>query len=191
MLLKGFFMHINYLNQPLKQKQTGLTFIEVMVALIILVTGILGAVALQATAKQGSFNAMQRSIASSLVQDIIERMRNNNSLTLESYEGKFGNNNATAAAACDENNPCGPAAMVNRDLFEWEQALMGANIVNGVNNVGGLSGAMGCIVHTSNAVVVTVSWQGRTEMSDAKKIDTCGVSGDKKRRQVTAEVFIF
>ena len=57
------------------RKHQGMTLIEVMVALIILVLGILGAVGMQATAKQGSFDAMQRSIASSLAQDIVERMR--------------------------------------------------------------------------------------------------------------------
>ena len=59
-------------------KQKGMTFIEVLIALVIMVTGILGAVAMQATAKKGSFDAMQRSLASSLAQDIIERMRSNN-----------------------------------------------------------------------------------------------------------------
>jgi len=173
-----------------KNKQYGLTFIEVMVALFILVTGILGAVALQATAKQGSFDAMQRSVASSLAQDIIERMRNNDPLALESYEGNYGNNNATVTAVCDENNLCNPVTMANRDLYEWEQLLMGADVVNGSNNVGGLSGVTGCIVHTSNAVKITISWQGKTDMKDAKKVDACG-SSDTKRRQITTEVFIF
>jgi type IV pilus assembly protein PilV len=183
-------MVINHLKQTFKYKQLGLTFVEVMVALFILVTGILGAVALQATAKQSSFDAMQRSIASSLTQDIIERMRNNDPLALEVYEGNYGNNNASAAAVCDENNLCNPANMANRDLFEWEQAIMGANVLNGTTNVGGLVGVVGCIVHTNNAVVVTVSWQGKSELKDAKKVDNCG-TGSNNRRQVTAEVFIF
>ena len=54
-----------------------MTFIEVLIALVILIMGILGAVAMQATAKKGSFDAMQRSVASALAQDIIERMRGN------------------------------------------------------------------------------------------------------------------
>ena len=64
------------------KSQKGMTFIEVLVALLILVTGILGAVAMQATAKKGSFDAMQRSVASALAQDILERMRSNDSTAL-------------------------------------------------------------------------------------------------------------
>ena len=59
-----------------------MTFIEVLIALVILIMGILGAVAMQATAKKGSFDAMQRSVASALAQDIIERMRGNDATAL-------------------------------------------------------------------------------------------------------------
>lgn len=71
------------------KSQKGMTLIEVLVALVILVTGIFGAVAMQASAKKGSFDAMQRSVASALAQDIIERMRSNDSdvLILENYQG--------------------------------------------------------------------------------------------------------
>ena len=70
-----------------KTQQCGMTFIEVLIALVIMVTGILGAVAMQATAKKGSFDAMQRALASALAQDIIERMRSNDATTLANYAG--------------------------------------------------------------------------------------------------------
>ena len=69
------------------QRQNGMTFIEVIIAMVILVVGILGAVAMQASAKKGSFDAMQRSIASALAQDILERMRSNNAGALNLYNG--------------------------------------------------------------------------------------------------------
>ena len=77
-------------------KQQGMTLIEVLVALFVLVTGVLGAIALQTNAKQGSFDAMQRSLASALAQDIIERIRSNNAdaVILEGYEGIYGINAA-------------------------------------------------------------------------------------------------
>ena len=80
------------------KKHYGMTFIEVLVALFILVSGILGAVAMQHTSKKGSFDAMQRSLATTLAQDIIERMRSNdaNTTILNQYVGTYGNEERTA-----------------------------------------------------------------------------------------------
>ncbi|MCI2283138.1 type IV pilus modification protein PilV [Colwellia sp. MSW7] len=77
--------NFNANNKKSTKKQRGMTFIEVLVSLFIMVTGILGAVAMQANAKKGSFDAMQRSLASSLTQDIIERMRSNDFNTIGAY----------------------------------------------------------------------------------------------------------
>lgn len=175
-----------------KTQQSGMTFIEVLIALVIMVTGILGAVAMQATAKKGSFDAMQRALASALAQDIIERMRSNDATTLASYAGTdYGSALDVEPNRC--NNPaavCAPGAMVTNDKYEWELALMGADVLKGTQYAGGLTGATGCIVVSNiNEVSVTVSWQGRTGISDSST-GTCGTSGDK-RRQITIGAFIY
>lgn len=177
----------------MNHKQSGMTFIEVLIALFIIVSGILGAVAMQATAKKGSFDAMQRSLASALAQDIVERMRNNDATTLALYAASspYGTGKITNPPTCNSDAAlCTPAQMVTHDLFGWEQALMGANVLNGENNVGGLLDAVGCISQTNNAVTVVVSWQGREDIADASKVDGCG-SGAGKRRQVVVEAFIY
>ncbi|MGB2708457.1 MAG: prepilin-type N-terminal cleavage/methylation domain-containing protein, partial [Pseudoalteromonas nigrifaciens] len=46
-------------SHPIKRRK-GFTLIEVLIAFIILSFGLLGAVALQAKAKQASFDSMQR-----------------------------------------------------------------------------------------------------------------------------------
>ena len=184
------------------RQQLGMTFIEVLVALVILVTGILGAVALQATAKQGSFDAMQRSLASSLAQDIIERMRTNDSSNtatnvLSSYDGDgYGSLNlAVPSVRCDAiGSLCTSAQRVTNDLYEWEQTLKGSDVKSASSsNVGGLTGAQGCIDIVGNAATVTISWQGRTATSDGaanNAIKQCGTSGSK-RRQILIQAFIF
>lgn len=175
-----------------KSSVQGMTFIEVLIALFIMVTGILGAVAMQATAKKGSFDAMQRSLASSLAQDIIERMRGNNSDTLASYSAlsPYGSGKIISSPACNSlATACTPAQMVTHDLYGWEQSLMGAGSVNGTNNVGGLVGGIGCLTVNGNAVTVVVTWQGKAEYKDAKKADACGTTSTK-RRQIVVEAFI-
>jgi type IV pilus assembly protein PilV len=181
------------------QQQHGMTFIEVLIALVIIVTGILGAVAMQATAKKGSFDAMQRSLASSLAEDIFSRMRANaptlpvaNALAvLATYSANdYGSGNyPEPAERCKTNTAvCGAAQILANDQFEWESALMGSNVTYAGNNVGGLIGATGCINVVGNNVTVVVSWQGRQEISDAAR-NVCGNAGTK-RRQVILQGFI-
>lgn len=186
------------------KKQQGMTFIEVLIALVIMVTGILGAVAMQATAKKGSFDAMQRSLASALAQDMLERMRSNDAnptnAVLNTYVGTYGAADPGVAPipACDTPGAlCNSAQMVATDLFLWTQQLRGANVIAGGQNAGGLLNAVGCITENNNAVTVTVSWQGRTSTQDgaAANVDfatntTCGTANDQ-RRQVHIQAFIF
>ena len=188
-------------------KQKGMTFIEVLIALFIIVTGILGAVAMQATAKKGSFDAMQRSLASALAQDILERMRSNDARpingVLNTYEGEYGEVAPGPAPAPACNTPgtlCTSAEMVATDLYQWTQLLRGANVTSAGQNVGGLINAIGCVTELNNAVTVTVSWQGRTSTKDGAAAAAagavfatnpgCGTASDQ-RRQVHIQAFIF
>lgn len=180
------------LNKNHFQKEKGMTFIEVLIALVIMVTGILGAVAMQATAKKGSFDAMQRSLASSLAQDIIERMRSNDATALANYTGTdYGVVlNAAPNKRCKTvDGLCTATEMANNDQYEWELALMGADVKNGTNNTGGLVDARACVSVNNNAVTVVITWQGRTELVNGSTED-CGDTGSK-RRQVLVEAFVF
>lgn len=181
------------------KKSMGMTFIEVLIAFLILATGILGAVAMQASAKKGSFDAMQRSIASSLAQDILERMRANDSSDsfLDAYNGTdYGASLNSEPQRCNTvATACSPAQMVTNDLYEWELSLMGADVKNGTANNGGLVGANACIQHSNNTVVVVISWEGREETTDGASDNiafakTCGTS-NTQRRQVVVDGFIF
>lgn len=184
------FSHIKRKKNATKQK--GMTFIEVLVALLIMVTGILGAVAMQANAKKGSFDAMQRSLASSLAQDIIERMRSNSFGTLADYAGTNygialdavpGNRCRTSAVLCT------PAEMATNDKYEWELALMGADVTNGASYAGGLVDSRACVSVNNNAVTVVITWEGREELVNGST-ESCGVTGSR-RRQVLVEAFVF
>lgn len=183
--------------------QKGMTFIEVLIALVIMVAGILGAVAMQATAKKGSFDAMQRSLASALAQDMLERMRSNDPTPingiLNTYAGTYGAADPGVAPvpACNtQGTLCNSAQMVATDLYQWTQLLRGANVTSGGQNAGGLTNAIGCITENNNAVTVTVSWQGRTSTQDGAAAAAfatnvgCGTANDK-RRQVHIQAFIF
>jgi len=180
------------LNKSRFKKEVGMTFIEVLIALVIMVTGILGAVAMQATAKKGSFDAMQRSLASSLSQDIIERMRSNDATALANYvSSDYGVSlDEVPGKRCQTSDGlCTAAEMAINDQYEWELALMGADVKNGTNNAGGLVDARACVNVNNNAVTVVITWQGRTKLVNGSTED-CGDTGSE-RRQVLVEAFVF
>jgi type IV pilus assembly protein PilV len=184
----------------LRKNKKGMTFIEVLVALVILVTGILGAVAMQASAKKGSFDSMQRSLASALAQDMLARMRNNDVALLDTYEGTAYGNVVVAAPnpTCETvGSLCTPAQLTNHDIYEWVKAIRGENVLNAGSRAGGLIAATGCIDVSNNLVTVVVSWEGREKTSNgftgngsfASACDSQSIAG-KRKRQVHVESFI-
>lgn len=175
----------------------GFSYIEVLVSLVILATGILGAVAMQTTAQKGSFDAMQRSQASALAQDIIERMRSNDVTILSGYAGVFGDSGESAPlSSCEAPDElCTPIELRANDLYQWEQKLLGADVKKGNSNVGGLVGALGCITFNDNAVTVAVSWESKTKTKTLVNTDNgfasdCKITGDARHRLIV-EAFIF
>ncbi|MDN3653971.1 type IV pilus modification protein PilV [Thalassotalea ponticola] len=174
-------------------KQSGMSFIEVLVAFFVLAFGILGVVAMQASASKASFDAMQRSVASSLAQDIMERMRANQStpLFMAQYAGEFGAGLIPLPSKmCNtEGAGCTPNDVLAVDLYEWDQRLLGRNVTNSGNNLGGLTDVKGCISVTDNQVKVVISWQGRIDVSDGAQDTACG-SASTKRRQVVVEAYV-
>ena len=168
----------------IKQRtQNGMTFIEILIALVVLVTGILGAVAMQATAKKGSMDALQRSVASALTQDILERMRSNDINELGNYANTYLAAAPAALTTCfTAGTLCTPAQLRAEDLVQWQQGLF--SLIDGV----------GCIAVNNNLVTITVSWQGRTSTQDGASNNSvaaqgCGSASDS-RRQVVLQSFV-
>ena len=59
------------------KRQYGLGMIEVLVAGLIFALGVLGLSTMQVKAKRTSYDALQRSLATSLARDMVARMRSN------------------------------------------------------------------------------------------------------------------
>ncbi|WP_199609388.1 type IV pilus modification protein PilV [Flocculibacter collagenilyticus] len=194
-----------------RRTQSGFSFVEVLVAFFILATGILGTIAMQATAKKSSFDALQRAIALSLANDMLHRIKANPN-QIDAY---IASDNATGDVFDEPTqrcntlaNTCTPEQIRLNDLHEWEQDLIGANAQTGNDiAVGGLINPTGCILDPStttlNDVAIVISWQGREMLADAgesneaggdRNIDgakECGMEDDKRRRQVVIRTVIF
>jgi len=160
-------------------QMAGISLIEVTIAILILSIGALGLASLQITAKRTNHEAMQRTVASSLAFDLIERMRANPSALNDYVTAGVGSvvgalpsepakNCLTQAGACTS------AELVAWDLWEWERALNGATATRGVTAAGGLLNPMGCVTIANRVVTVEIAWQGFENLSVLNVGSGCG-----------------
>lgn len=176
-------------------EQQGFTLIEVLIAFVILSFGLLGAVALQAKAKQASFDSMQRAAAIALGNDIIQRIRANDTPQLVAlYTQTFTSKTSTTTSTTCFSGSCTAAQVAALDLQQWKRAIRARE------NTGSLDDATVCINPAVAAgtggrgfnIEVIVSWQGRQEFNanDETKALKCGTD-DKKRRLVALNSYIY
>ena len=187
------------------KRRKGFTLIEVLIAFIILSFGLLGAVALQAKAKQASFDSMQRAAAVALGNDIIQRIRANDTIASIKLYGSYNDEDEvrksiksdsklSISSACF-NSSCDSKGIVGLDVVQWKRAISARN------NTGSLDDATICIKSTSEDstggkgfnIEVIISWQGRQEFTantDTGKI-TCGDKTNNKRRLVVLTSYIY
>jgi type IV pilus assembly protein PilV len=165
------------MNISCRKTQAGVTLIEVMVSILVLSIGALGLAGLQISAKRAGYEAVQRTDASFLAMDIMERMRANPSVLVSYATPGVGEASGTAlgepGACTAEGMACLPAGIKLRDMWDWEQALNGASATSTAGkNTGGLLNPIGCISFDGRIVTVQIAWEGFETLSDP------GVSGD-------------
>ncbi len=192
----------------------GATLIEVLIAMLVLAVGILGLMGLQINGKRTNYEALQRSAAVGLAQDIINRMRANSNVaptgtfldanydtvTL-TYTGDGVGGGQVAAPLTDcaaVGAACTPEDLADFDLATWEAQLDDAVTSNGLVN------PTGCIdVDTSAAdgslVTVTVAWESRIDLDQtalvARMPVDCGGTdkygtGNTRRQAVVIATFL-
>ncbi len=166
--------------------QAGFSLMEVMVAVFVLAVGIVSVAGLQFTSKRGNFEAIQRSTATQLANDMVERMRANSSM-LMTYNGAGGGVTLTGTTITSPPDcvgaSCTPQQLANFDLSEFERALAGIAEQSGGNNVGGLTLPMACITGPAplpgpnpapGNYTITVVWRGLSRMTSPAAVSACG-----------------
>ncbi|WP_105190141.1 type IV pilus modification protein PilV [Pseudoalteromonas sp. T1lg48] len=176
------------------RNQQGFTLLETLIAFIVLVFGLLGAIALQAKAKQATYDAMQRAAALGVANDVIERMKANTEGALAgSYNGNIASSDTQDGGyvSCI-NSGCSAAQIASFDIEHWRKSI------RATDNTGSLSDAMICITTNGGAdnlaINVVISWDSRQELTSnagagAVKAD-CGTNDDR-RRVLALNSFLF
>ena len=166
---------------PTMHRMAGVGLIEVLVTLVVFSLGMLSLAALQGVAKKANFDALQRTNASLMAYDLLERMRSN-SQVLASYVNVADMGGGTRSAqgtqvvsVCgDMNAPCTREQIAADDLTQWESMIDGNMEMRGNQATGGLVGATVCVngpvAGGSGAYTVVIAWRGVTAMRTAGQI---------------------
>lgn len=172
---------------------TGFSLLEVMIAAVVLSFGLLGLVAMQAQSKFSGYEARQRTIASWLANDMVERIKVNRAIwELQASNTWIVSAGTSSLPSCANANGtmsgCSDANMLVLDLYYWRQSLLGSS-ASGAGTT--LQNPTGCIIKgASNALTVAIFWAGRKDSHDGSSAlasattNSCGISGvDLTRRQ--------
>ncbi|WP_372869763.1 type IV pilus modification protein PilV [Shewanella sp.] len=160
--------------------RNGFSLIEVMVALVILVVGLIGIFNLHIVSKRGSFESFQQTQASYYANDIINRMKLNPT-QLATYAGTYSGVPTTVTKQCQGAVVCSSSEMANWDLYEWQTLFNGNAEKVGTQSVGGLDSPTACVVVNGNNVSVTMAWKGIRETSIESGANDCGSSTSNRR----------
>lgn len=187
-------------------RQQGLSLLEVLISLLILVFGLLGMVGLQARAQIGTFESYQRGQALILAQDMADRiMINRQAATCYAFTTDTASGTPYVGAGYTGTPTCattaGTAAMQTlaaNDLSAWNNALKGASEVLGGAQVGGLLGARGCISFdaATSRYRISIAWQGMAPTVAPTAGDTAATCGkdlygpETQRREVNVTLMI-
>lgn len=188
---------------------SGFSMIEVLVALMIIVLGLLGLAGMQVRMQQAEFESYQRAQALVLLQDIVDRIQLHR-VTASCFRFTTGANgapylgaNATFTVACaastaDDNTEA--EAVLN----DWDDQLKGAAETKGGNSVGAMVGARGCVSYSAASELldaggatmsgtgiytVGVAWQGAIDTVTPTVNCANGLYGSESRRRVVSTTF--
>jgi type IV pilus assembly protein PilV len=155
--------------------QRGTSLIEVLVTMVILAFGLLGAAGLQARLQLADMEAYQRAQALILADDIASRIATNRAHAAAYVTG--AGNPLGAGMVCPI--PGSSATLEQTDAAQWCNALQGVAEVAGTR-VGAMLGARGCVetlgLATNKEYLVTVAWQGLAPISAPPTSIACGAN---------------
>lgn len=172
----------------------GFTLIEALITAIIFSVGLLALVSLQMVSKRSTYEAVQRTMAAELVNDLIEQMRMNAVdatppvLFPITYLVKTKGSVVTMDSSTAEEFDCGDDSSCNPDtvsggisqLSLWFNRLSGTAETRDGTAVGGLVDPTVCIVgpDASGGYLITVVWRGQTQLPNTSA-NSCGANSGK------------
>lgn len=174
-------MNTRFAHNGAASGQRGFTLLEVMVALLIFGVGLLTVAALQSVSKRANYEALQRTTASFLAMDMLERMRVNKRRLNFYIQGNMelgGGTRPVPGSLCTSlGDNCDGIDIARADLYLWEQLLDGVAEDLGGNATGGLVSPTACLDGPggggTGVYTIAIAWRGVTELTNPAA-DDCG-----------------
>lgn len=180
------------------RQQGGLTLVEVLISMIVLLVGLLGLAALMTSSQTAEAESYQRAQALLLLQDMVGRINSNRAVsacyavTTDASTGTpyLGVGADVSALACGVGSATANTRAIE-DLDAWNSLLSGAGETSGGTNLGAMVGARGCVTADDPAnrvYTVSIAWQGMTATKAPDAALNCGkdLYGDEKLRRVVS-----
>ena len=127
--------------QPSPHRAAGFTLLEVLIAVVVLSIGLLGLAGLQTTGLRNNQDAYARTQATTLANDMADRIRAN----MAGFNAGNYDNTAAYTASCGTSG-CSPLQMAQHDTSLWNDAL------------DALPSGQGVVANNAGLVTVTVMW---------------------------------
>lgn len=135
--------------------QRGGVLVEVAIAILVSAFGLLGFAGMQVRGTSAEYEALQRSQALLLVEDMANRINAN-----RAEAAAYVSDQLIGAGELED---CSALASAPRDLCEWGNLLRGSSESAYGRKVGAMTTARGCISRPSSSsdrYLVSVVWQG-------------------------------
>jgi type IV pilus assembly protein PilV len=130
------------------RQHRGFTLIESLVALVVLSIGLLGVAALQLASLQANYGSSQRTQATFLAQDIVDRMRVNRDAAIAgAYDIDFG-----------QAAPTTPANVAEADLARWKARLLATLPASHNGSAGGMPDGEIASDPASETLTIRIRW---------------------------------
>jgi len=162
---------------PASPRQAGLAMLELLVALLIFSIGMLGLLSGQLAGKRVGYDALQRSVATGLARDILERVQANPGHVQAYRLGAVSGADQPLpdpSVDCDS-TACTGAELAAFDLWQWQSRLLGGTGERA--GTGGLLSPRACITGEGSVVEVVISWLGLTPAGPRQPLP-CAVEED-------------
>jgi type IV pilus assembly protein PilV len=139
----------------------GVGMTEFLIALLIFSVGMMSLLSAQLVGKKAVFEAGQRSIATAMVRDILERISANPE-QVAAYRVSGIGDEANRLPMPDVDcivMACSAQQLAAFDLWQWEAMLLGHAEQDTAGYAGGLLTPRACITGSGSTVAVTLSWR--------------------------------
>ncbi len=158
-------MSIKYVHS--KRKLQGFTLIEAMVALTLTAIGLLGQMSLQMNSLQGNQSAYQRSQATFLAADILDRMRANQYGVTQGNYDAIDTAVSYASPGCINNTVgCSAQKLALEDKAEWTSNVK-KYLLNGSTTTGSAT-----ITGDNGVFTITIKWGNGKKLSGVSLQDS-------------------